>query len=73
MCRDYRLINRHTKSYKYAMPTLEKDYKGLEDSIVFSIIDLRSRYHQFLVEEAHCQKKAFWKIDEFGMDKLYDK
>jgi hypothetical protein len=46
MCGDYRLINRQTKSDKYAMPTPEEIFEVMGHARVFNTLDLRVGYHQ---------------------------
>jgi hypothetical protein len=45
MCGDYRPINWQTKFDKYAMPTPEEIFDVVGHVRVFSILDLRARYH----------------------------
>jgi hypothetical protein len=45
MCGDYYLINWHTKSDKYAMPTPEEIFDVVGHARVFSTLDLRAGYH----------------------------
>ena len=62
MCGDYRPMNRQTKSNWYAMPTLEEIFDAIGHSKVFSILDLRSGYHQLPIREVDKEKTAFWGI-----------
>ena len=71
MCGDYRPINKHTRFGKYAMPTPEEIFDSIGHAKVFSTLDLRSGYHQLTIRKQDKQKTAFWGIDEFGKDKLY--
>lgn len=71
MCGDYRLVNRQTKSDRYAMPIPEEIFDAIGHAKVFSMLDLRSGYHQLPIKEADKQKTAFWGINEHGKDCLY--
>jgi hypothetical protein len=68
---DYLPLNNRTKSDRYAMPTPEEIFDSVGHTKVFSTLDLRSGYHQLLIREQDKQKAAFWGIDEFGKDRLY--
>jgi hypothetical protein len=71
MCRDYRRINKFTKSDRYAMPTPEENFEAIRHAKVFSTLDLRSEYHQIGSREEDKKKTAFWGIDKDGKDRLY--
>jgi hypothetical protein len=49
MCENHRLINRQTKSDKYAMPTLEEIFDVVGHARVFSTLDIRAGYHQLSI------------------------
>ena len=53
------------------MPTPEEIFEFVGHSKVFSTLDLRSGYHQLPVRMKDKYKTAFWGIDEFGKDRLY--
>ena len=59
MCGDYRIINKFTKSDCYAMPTLEENFEAIGHAKVFSILDLRSGYHQIGLRKKDKEKMAF--------------
>jgi putative transposase len=59
MCGDYRPINRHTKSDKYAMPTPEEIFDVVGHAKVFSTFDLRVGYHQLPIRKEDKAKNAF--------------
>ena len=71
MCRDYRPVNRKTKSDCYPMPILEELFDAIGFSRIFSTKDLRSGYHQLplLVEDR--MKTAFWGVDHDWNNQLY--
>jgi hypothetical protein len=71
MCGDYRPINRQTKSDRYAMPTPEEIFDAIGHAKVFSTLDLRAGYHQLPIRLEDRQKTAFWGIDPFMKDCLY--
>jgi hypothetical protein len=71
MCGNYRPINWHIKSNKYAMPTLEEIFDVVGHARVFSTLDLRAWYHQLLIREEDKAKTAFWGINSHDKDCLY--
>jgi hypothetical protein len=71
MCRDYRRINKFTKSNCYAMPTPEENFEAIGHAKVFSTLDLCSGYHQIGLREEDKEKTAFWGIDEDGKDRPF--
>jgi hypothetical protein len=71
MCGDYCLINRQTKSDKYAMPTPEEIFDVVGNVRVFSTLDLRAGYDQLSIQEEDKAKTAFWGINSHGKDYLY--
>ncbi|KAL1130113.1 hypothetical protein AAG570_013052 [Ranatra chinensis] len=56
---DYRELNKRTKSKKYPLPRLEEMLDRMTGSKVFSIIDLKSGYHQIMMEPRDIEKTAF--------------
>jgi hypothetical protein len=71
MCGDYRIINKFTKSDRYAMLTPEENFEAIRHAKVFSTLDLCSGYHQIGLREEDKEKTAFWGIDKDGKDRLY--
>jgi hypothetical protein len=71
MYRDYRRINKFTKSDRYAMPTPEENFEAIGHVKVFSTLDLHSGYHQIGLREEDKEKTAFWGIDIDDKDRLY--
>jgi hypothetical protein len=71
MCGEYSPINRKTKSDRYPMPMPEELFDALGFARIFSIIDLRSGYHQLPFLLGNRVKTAFWEIDKDGKDQLY--
>jgi hypothetical protein len=71
MCRDYRRINKFTKSDRYAMSIPEENFEAIGHAKVFSTLDLRSGYHQIGLKEKDKKKTTFWGIDTDGKDRFY--
>jgi hypothetical protein len=59
MCVDYRSLNEVTIRNKYPLPRIEDLFNQLKGASVFSIIDLRSGYHQLNIRESDIPKTAF--------------
>ncbi len=64
-------MNKRTCLDKYAKPLLEDIFDALGQAKVFSILDLRSGYHQLPLKEGDKVKITFWGIDPHGKDCLY--
>ncbi len=45
MCEDYKPLNLVTPQDRYPMPILEKLFDGIEDSNIFTIMDLRQGFN----------------------------
>ncbi|KAL1129487.1 hypothetical protein AAG570_012432 [Ranatra chinensis] len=56
---DYRELNKRTKTEKYPLPRLEEMLDRMVGSEVFSVIDLKSGYHQIPMEPGDIEKTAF--------------
>jgi hypothetical protein len=52
MCVDYRAPNTVTVKNKYPLPQIDDLFDQLRGACVFSMIDLRSGYHQLNIERA---------------------
>ncbi len=68
---DYCLVNKRTRSDKYAMPYQRRSLMPLGQTKVFSTLDLRFGYHQLPLREGDKVKITFWGIDPHGKDCLY--
>ena len=53
LCIDYRQLNNKAIKDAYALPRLEEMLDCLSGSRYFSILDMKSGYHQIEVEEEH--------------------
>ncbi|GJR28850.1 putative reverse transcriptase domain-containing protein [Tanacetum coccineum] len=59
MCIDYRELNKLTVKNRYPLPRIDDLFDQLQESNVYSKIDLRSGYHQLRVHEEDISKKTF--------------
>lgn len=50
MCIDYLQLNKITTKKKYPLPHIDNLFYQLQGTIQFSIIDLRSDYHQLRIK-----------------------
>ena len=59
MCVDYRTLNKKTIKDSYALPRIEEILDTLSGSKYFSVLDMKSGYHQVEIEEQHKERTAF--------------
>ena len=59
MCVDYRQLNMRTKRDSYALPRVEDILDALSGNKFFTILDMKSGYHQIEVQEDHKERTAF--------------
>jgi hypothetical protein len=59
LCIDYRDLNRATVKNRYPMPQIDDLFDQMKGPMVFSKIDLRSRYHRLRIKEGDIPKTAF--------------
>jgi len=59
LCVDYRQLTKLTIKNKYPLPRIDDLMDQLNETTVFSKIDMRSGYHQILVKVEDVQKIAF--------------
>ena len=59
MCIDYRQLNQRTKKDAYALPRIEEILNALSGKKYFSVLDMKSGYHQVEILEEHKERTAF--------------
>jgi Reverse transcriptase (RNA-dependent DNA polymerase) len=59
VCVDYRLINQMTHQDTYPLPHIDTCLNALQVASWFSTLDLRSEYHNILIQESHKDKTTF--------------
>ncbi|PVD33765.1 hypothetical protein C0Q70_05025 [Pomacea canaliculata] len=58
-CVDYRQLNARTIKDSYALPRIEELLDALAGSKYFTVLDLKSGYHQVEITEEHKERTAF--------------
>ena len=58
-CVDYRRLNERTIKDSYCLPRIEELLDSLAGSKYFSVLDLKSGYHQVEIAEQHKERTAF--------------
>lgn len=51
LCINYQKLNKVTIKNKYPLPQIDDLFDQLKGALVFSMIDLRSGYHQLRIKE----------------------
>lgn len=59
MCIDYRFLNKRTIRDSYALPRIEEVLDTLSGAKYFSVVDMRSGYHQVEIKDSHKERTAF--------------
>ena len=59
MCVDYRQLNLRTKKDSYSLPRTEDILNALSRNKYFTILDMKSGYHQIEMHETHKERTAF--------------
>ena len=67
MCIDYRQLNTNTIKDSYALPRSEEIFEALGGNHYYTVLDMKSGYHQVEVEESHKQRTAFT-VGPLGFD-----
>lgn len=60
LCIDYRQLNKVTVKNKYPLPRIDDLFDQLQGAKVFSMIDLRSGYHQLWIKDDDIPKTTFY-------------
>ena len=58
-CVDYRKLNQVTRKDRYPLPQVADVVDGMQGTSIFSTLDLKSGFHQILVNPEDCQKTVF--------------
>lgn len=59
MCVDYRQLNERTIKDAHALPRIEEILEALAGNSYFTVIDMKSGYHNVEIEEEHKERTAF--------------
>lgn len=59
LCIDYRFLNSRTIKDNYALPRIEEILDSLSGNTYFSVLDMKSGYHQIDIAEEHKERTAF--------------
>ena len=59
MCIDFRELNKRTVLDSYALPRIEEILDSLSGAKYFTVLDMKSGYHQIEIEESHKARTAF--------------
>ena len=59
MCIDYRQLNQRTVKDAYALPRIDDILDSLHGNRYFTVLDMKSGYHQIEIEEKHKERTAF--------------
>lgn len=59
MCVDYRQLNSRTIRDNYALPRIDEILDSLSGNRYFTVLDMKSGYHQIEIFEEHKQRTAF--------------
>lgn len=59
MCIDYRALNKLTVRYNYPLPLIEDCLEYMEGNTIFSVLDLRSDFHQVKVASDSVKYTSF--------------
>jgi len=59
MCINYRQLNQRTIKDAYALPRIDEILDSLAGNCFFSVIDMKSGYHQVEIDDQHKERTAF--------------
>ncbi|KAK3085220.1 hypothetical protein FSP39_000156 [Pinctada imbricata] len=59
LCIDFRQLNQRTIKDNYALPRIDELLESLSGNRYFSVLDMKSGYHQIEIEDSHKERTAF--------------
>ena len=59
MCVDFRMLNQRTVKDSYSLPRVEEILDALSGSKYFTVLDMKSGFHQIDILESHKERTAF--------------
>ena len=59
ICTDFRFLNSRTINDAYSLPRVDEILEALSGSKYFSVLDMKSGYHQVEIDEHHKERTAF--------------
>ena len=59
MCIEFRQLNQRTVKESYALPRIDELLDSQKGNKFFSVIDMKTNYHQTEIEETHKERTVF--------------